>query len=139
MNTAKKTESPFDLWWKLYKAHCHRMSRKPTCTKKFNALSLDTQRAIYQDILDRLKYYQDWQEKNVNGKRQMMCGPEVYLNSYMWLDPVDKPKRQDNVRDTTKESINALQQLHSLNQFKAQLIKNGQDTSAIDRQIEALK
>ena len=139
MNTAKKTESPFDLWWKLYKTHCHRMSRKPTCIKKFNALSLDTQRTIYQDILDRLKYYQDWQEKNENGKRQMMCGPEVYLNSFMWLDPVDKPKRVDNVRDTTNESINASQQLHSLRQFRMQLSKNGQDTSAIDEQIEALK
>ena len=130
---------PFDCWWKLYLAHCPRMDNKQKCKAMFNKFKLETQREIYADTRDRLKYYDDWQAKTPNGKRQFMRAPIVYLRARMWECPVEKPKREGNVRDTTKEAVRPSQELHGLKQMRVMYLKQGLDTGPIDKQIRSLE
>lgn len=130
-----KKVDPFDVFWELYRKYCPRMSHRPQCKKKFRSYSLDIQRTIYKDVRDRIKHYSDWQDVDRKGKRRFMRGPKPYLNSEMWLDPVEI-STGGNVRDTTNEKVNDAQQIMGLKKLKKMLEDNGQDASHIDKQIE---
>lgn len=128
--------SPFDYWWELYKEHCPRMGRKPQCKKKFESYDIETQRKIYQEVINKLDNYEDWQEKNGNGKRKNMNMPEVYLNSQPWLDPVEKRKRLDTVRDTCNETVDPKQEVLGLRKMIEMAERYGGELGPLQAQLE---
>ena len=127
---------PFDFWWKLYGTHCPRMKNKQGCQKKFNTYSVETQREIYKDVGQRVKYFLDWQEDDGNGKRKCMNAPEVYLNQRQWESPVDKPRRTDNVRDTTNETVSNESEIRGLKKMIALVEKHGGDLEPLKAQLQ---
>ena len=128
----------FGFWWSLFGDHCPRMDNRMKCKKMFNSKPEKEQRLIYADTRDRLKYYDDWQEKTEAGKRKYMRAPIVYLRAEMWDCPVEKPKRCGSVRDTTKETVSPDQEKLGLIRLKDTLIAAGQDASHIERQLERM-
>ena len=128
----------FGHWWSLYGDHCPRMDNRIKCKKMFNAKSEEEQREIYADTRDRLKYYDDWQQKNDSGKRVFMRAPIVYLRAEMWDCPVEKPKRCGNVRDTTRETVSPTQEKASLMTMIKQIKAAGGDASHIERKLEGM-
>lgn len=131
--------TPFGEWWSLYGDHCPRMGDRKKCKDMFNKLNLETQRAVYKDTKDRLKSYDDWQEKTPEGRRKFMSAPIVYLRAKRWECPVDATPVRSTVRDTTKPTVNVRQEIQGLKQLKSQMERHGHDTASIDGQILSLQ
>lgn len=131
-------KTPFDCWWSLYSKYCPRMDKKAKCEKRFNKYGLEKQRLIYQDTLDRVKYYEGWQTLSAKGKREFMKGPHPYLCDETWECPVDKKAAAGNVRDTTRLQKRPEQEIAGLKKMREMLESAGHDTSSIDRQIFCL-
>ena len=130
-------KTPFDCWWGLYSKYCPRMDKKSKCEKLFVKFNIGEQRVIYQDTIDRVKHYEDWQAISEKGKRKFMRGPHPYLLSEMWECPVDKGVN-GNVRDTTNEQERPEQKIAGLKKMRETLVRAGLDTGPLDSQIAAL-
>lgn len=122
-------KTPFDHWWGIYPGF--RKKNKQVCREKFEKHPLEVQREIYKHTRDSITLNPDWRDQ------QYICAPEVYLNQQRWETPL--PTKTTAGRPATVASAETDEQkARGLRKLQDAAASTGQDTSEIQKQIDAL-